>query len=139
MDIFFGIIIVCRKNISYFKKGFIMPMIKVQTTESISLDKKEKLLPILSKAIAEGIEKPEQYVLVIIEDKISMMMSGSIASTAFVEIRSIAGLNRSVNNKLSQKICSILQDHLKIAGERVFINFIEFAGSNWGWNGSVIG
>ncbi|MCF7848233.1 MAG: hypothetical protein K9M45_05225 [Kiritimatiellales bacterium] len=111
-----------------------MPLIKVQATKDIPPD----VIAQLSTVVAETIGKPETYVMVS-ASKADMMMSGSADDAAFVEVKSIGGLSRTVNHELTIKICGLLNDHLGIPGERVYINFTEVPAAEWGWNNSLFG
>jgi hypothetical protein len=66
-------------------------------------------------------------------------MSGKSGDTAFVEVRSIGGLTTTVTTALSQKITAFLGQSLQIPQDRIFLNFVEFEGKNWGWNGETLG
>ena len=115
-----------------------MPLLKLETTVALTDERKKTLLAALSKAIAETIGKPEQYVMVTASQS-AMLMSGKAGEAAFVDIRSIGGLNGETNRKLSQQICKLLKDSLGIAPERVYLNFSDVGAGNWGWNGSTFG
>ena len=115
-----------------------MPLLKLQVSVPVSNDIRKQLLPAMSKIVSEGIGKPEKVVMVTIDEG-SIMMSGEQAEAAFADIRSIGGLNRDVNSRISKKLCSLLDDLLGISPERVFVNFTDLAASNWGWNGDVLG
>lgn len=69
----------------------------------------------------------------------AMLMSGKGGEAAFVDIRSIGGLSGDVNRTLSQQICKLLNDSLRIAPDRIYLNFIDIEAANWGWNGSTFG
>ena len=69
----------------------------------------------------------------------SMMMSGQSGDAAFVDIRSIGGLNGETNRKLSRQISKLLKDSLGIAPDRVYLNFTDVGAENWGWNESTFG
>jgi hypothetical protein len=56
-----------------------------------------------------------------------------------VDIRSIGGLTRKVNQILSEKICHLLQHELDIPGDRVYLNMTDIPGDRWGHNGSTFG
>ena len=92
----------------------------------------------LSKAVATGIGKPEQYVMVTVTPA-SIGMSGKPGNAAFVDIRSIGGLSGEINRKLSKEICKLLNDSLGIASVRVYVNFADVDAANWGWNGNTFG
>ena len=113
-------------------------MLKLQTTAAVSPDKRKALLSSLSKTLAETIGKPEQYVMVTV-DQAAILMSGNEGDAAFVDIRSIGGLKGDVNRKLSQQICKLLNDSIGIEPERVYLNFTDVSASNWGWKGGTFG
>lgn len=115
-----------------------MPLLKLETTVPLSEDKGKPLLAALSKAVASVIGKPEQYVMVTVSQS-AMLMSGKAGDAAFVDIRSIGGLNGETNRKLSQQICKLLKDSLGIAPDRIYLNFTDVEAGNWGWNGSTFG
>ena len=115
-----------------------MPLLKLATTVPLPEEKGKPLLAALSTAVAATIGKPEQYVMVAASQS-AMLMSGKAGEAAFVDLRSIGGLNSETNRKLSQQICKLLKDSLGIAPDRVYLNFTEVAAGNWGWNGSTFG
>jgi phenylpyruvate tautomerase len=71
--------------------------------------------------------------------QVAMLMSGKAGDAAFVDIRSIGGLSKEVNRKLSQQVCKLLKDSLGISPDRIYLNFIDVEAGNWGWNGSTLG
>ena len=115
-----------------------MPLLKLETTVALSEDKRKALLTSLSKAVAETMGKPEQYVMVAI-GQAAMLMSGNPGAAAFVDIRGIGGLTNDVNRRLSREVCKLLNDSLGVPENRVYLNFTDVAADNWGWNGSTFG
>ena len=115
-----------------------MPLLKLETTVPLPVEKGKPLLAALSKAVASTIGKPEQYVMVTVSQS-AMLMSGKAGDAAFVDIHSIGGLNGETNRKLSEQVCKLLKDSLGIAPERVYLNFTDVEAGNWGWNGSTFG
>jgi phenylpyruvate tautomerase PptA (4-oxalocrotonate tautomerase family) len=115
-----------------------MPLLKLETSVPLPEEKVNPLLTSLSKAVAGTIGKPEQYVMVTISQS-AMLMSGKPGDAAFLDIRSIGGLNSETNRKLSQQLCKLLKDSLGIAPDRVYLNFTDVEAGNWGWNGSTFG
>ena len=59
-----------------------MPCIKVKVNQELINEDKQQLAAILSKKSAELLAKPEKYVMVIIEDNISISMSASYEPAA---------------------------------------------------------
>ena len=115
-----------------------MPLLKLETTVPLPEEKVKPLLTALSNTVASVIGKPEQYVMVTASQS-AILMSGKSGDAAFVDIRSIGGLNAESNGKLSQQICKLLKDSLGIAPDRVYLNFTDVEAGNWGWNGSTFG
>ena len=115
-----------------------MPRLKLETTAVLSDEKRQALLASLSRIMAETIGKPEQYVMVD-ANTTHMLMSGKPGEAAFVDIRSIGGLNGDVNRQLAHKICALLSQSLGLPANRVYLNFSNVEPDNWGWNGSTFG
>jgi phenylpyruvate tautomerase len=113
-----------------------MPLLKLETTVPLPEEKRQPFLAALSKVLADATGKPEQYVMVTVSHS-TMLMSGMTGDAAFVEVRSIGGLNGKTNRKLSQQIGKLLKDSLGIANDRVYLNFTEVEPGNWGWNSST--
>jgi len=115
-----------------------MPLLKLETNVAVSDDTGRTLLAELSKIIVGTIGKPEQYVMVAIKPA-GILMSGKPGAAAFIDIRSIGGLNDDINRQLSQKICNLLSEALNVPPNRIYLNFTDVAGGNWGWNGDTFG
>ncbi|MHB8521929.1 MAG: phenylpyruvate tautomerase MIF-related protein [Limisphaerales bacterium] len=115
-----------------------MPLLKLETNVSLSEEKRSALLSALSKIVAETIGKPETYVMVTI-GPVAGLMAGKPGGAAFIDIRSIGGLNNTVNRQLSAKVCGLLQDALGVPPDRVYLNFSDVQAVNWGWNSSTFG
>lgn len=110
-----------------------MPMLALQTSARLSNQQRYNLLAPLSKILAEGLGKPERFVMISISEA-AMLMSGAEAPAAYVDIRSIGGLDAEVNRKLSGQICALLQQQLGITPDRVYLGFTNVSGENWGWD-----
>jgi phenylpyruvate tautomerase len=115
-----------------------MPLLKLETTVVLTDDKRQALLASLSKTLAEVTGKPEHYVMVT-ASQVAMQMAGKPGDVAFVDVRGIGGLSGDVNRKLSQKLCSLLNESLGVPQNRIYLNFTEFEASNWGWQGNTFG
>ena len=115
-----------------------MPLLKLETNVVLPESERQQLLASLSKIVAETIGKPEQYVMVAMNSS-SVLMSGRSGDAAFVDIRSIGGLSGDINRQLSHKVCALLAESLRIAQNRVYLNFTDVESGAWGWNGSTFG
>ncbi len=116
-----------------------MPVTKVQTSVPCSPEVKESLVKELSAMTAASIGKPETYVSAVVEDDAVISFGGEVGPAAFVEVRSIGGLNHSVNNELAQKISACLNDRLGIDTGRIYVNFFDVPAGDWAWKGRTFG
>ena len=114
-----------------------MPMRKVLCSGSVDKSCKERLALSLSKGIAKIMGKPEAYVQAIVEDGATISFGGSLEPSAFVVLRGIGGFSPDVNKSLSKMIASELQTQVSLDPARVYVNFENFKGSDWGWNGGT--
>ena len=71
--------------------------------------------------------------------KAAMTMAGEVGPAAFLDVRSIGGLNQSVNRNLTKQVCALLEEKLGIPGDRVYVSFASSAAVDWGWNSSTFG
>ncbi|MBP7049923.1 MAG: hypothetical protein KBE65_02805 [Phycisphaerae bacterium] len=122
------------------EKEITMPLIELDAScEVADAGKRQQLAGALSRVVAEGTGKPEQYVMACVRDKVAMAMSGQAGPSALVTVKAIGGLTKTVNQSLAGKICQMLQKELAIPADRVYITFQELAASNWAWNGKTFG
>ena len=106
-----------------------MPAVLLETNAKLS--KPEALAKELSNIVANSLNKPEKYVTVSIRSSQAMTRGGVSTKFAFIEVRSIGGLNLSVNNILSKEIGKILMNY-GIVGSKIYINFMYISPENWG-------
>ena len=67
-----------------------------------------------------------------------MLFGGEAGPAAFLELRSIGGLDANTNAVLSRKLCKLLESEIDIPPERVFLNFVNVKRGDWGWNGKTL-
>jgi hypothetical protein len=65
-----------------------------------------------------------------------MLFAGSSEPTAFLELRAL-GLPAKKTGELSRLLCELVESELSVQKDRVFINFMDFPASMWGWNGET--
>lgn len=111
-----------------------MPMIQLKSSAGIP----RALLSEISTMVAETIGKPERYVMVVASEA-DMMMSGTVGDAVYADVKSLGGLGRQVNHELTMKLCVLLNDHLGIPGDRIYVTFQSLKPDHWGWNGSMFG
>jgi phenylpyruvate tautomerase len=113
-----------------------MPYLKITTSQSIDAQQKSELLKAASWLVASELGKPEQYMMVSVESPVSMLFGGTNEPCAFLELRGI-GLPESKTGKLSKLLCSLVESHIGIPKDRVYINFADIKPTLWGWNGET--
>lgn len=115
-----------------------MPLVELDTSCELSDGrKKDALARTLSRLVAEGTGKPEQYVMACVREKVAMIMAGEPGPCALVTIKAIGGLTGDVNGKLSASLSEMLQEELAIASDCVYVTFEELAPTHWGWKGKT--
>ncbi len=116
-----------------------MPLIKLEMSGECTQQVKDELCLELSRICAEGIGKPEAYVASLVVCGVAAAFGGELADSAFVEVRSIGGLGKEVNTRLSKMICHCVEEKTGIPGGRVYVNFTDVPASAWGHDGSTFG
>lgn len=109
-----------------------MPLLKIQTNQTIT--DSSDLLAELSKKVSSMLGKPENYVMIMVEDKISMCFAGNTDPAIFAELKSI-NFPEDKTPEFSAEICSLLSRSLKVSQDRIYIEFSNASRSMWGWNG----
>jgi phenylpyruvate tautomerase PptA (4-oxalocrotonate tautomerase family) len=84
--------------------------------------------------MADTLCKPEQYVMVV-SSKADLVRSGTPGDAVYAEVKSRGGLGRLVNHEITMKLCVLLNDHLGISGDRIYVTFESLERDHWGWNG----
>ena len=115
-----------------------MPLIKLETSASVSDDQATELALALSRITASAIGKPESYVMASVAE-CTMTMAGEPGPAAFLDVRSIGGLNQAVNRDLTTQVCALMESKLGIPADRVYVSFASSAAVDWGWNNSTFG
>ena len=111
-----------------------MPYLKVQTNRSFSSRKQNIFLKECSSLISFELGKPEKYVMTAFEPKIEMTLGGSNDPVIFFQLKSI-GLPDTKTKDLSNKFATLAEEKLKVAKDRVYIEFMDVPRGFWGWNG----
>ncbi|MBI5381287.1 MAG: hypothetical protein HZA31_05245 [Opitutae bacterium] len=113
-----------------------MPYLKIQTNLPLTKKAERTVLKHASALVAEELDKPEEYVMVAIQADTPMLFGGSDEPVAFLELKSI-GLPARRTKQLCQSLCALIETHLGIKKERVYVKFIDVARTMWGWKGDT--
>ena len=115
-----------------------MPLIHVRTSALLNDEIKDRCSKSLSHVCSDEFGKPEQVVMVVLENA-WVCMAGISGPGAFVDVRSIGNLNPEKNQSLSDKICTALHEALDLPPDRIYLNFTDVPRSDWGWNRNTFG
>jgi phenylpyruvate tautomerase len=113
-----------------------MPYLKITTSKSVESQPRQSLMKAASKLVAAELGKPEQYMMVSMHEASAMLFAGTDEPCAFLELRGI-GLPESRTSKLSQLLCQLVESHLGVGKDRIYINFANVPSNLWGWNEGI--
>ncbi len=113
-----------------------MPYLKIQTNLPISKKAERSVLQDASALVAKELGKPEEFVMVALQPNTPMVFAGTDDPVAFLELKSI-GLPADKTKRLSHTLCDLINRHLGIRPERVYVKFIDVLHSMWGWKGDT--
>lgn len=111
-----------------------MPLLHVKT--NVSLQDKRTLATEASAKTAQLLGKPENYVMVIVDDNQTLIFAGSDQPAAYIELKSI-NLPESETAQLSSAISELINSQTKIEPARIYIEFSNAQRHMWGWNGAT--
>lgn len=113
-----------------------MPYLKIQTNLPLSKIAEDTVLKSASNLVATELGKPEEFVMIAIQPDTPMFFGGSDEPVAFLELKSV-GLPALKTKTLCRSLCALIEEHLGIAKERVYVKFIDVNHGMWGWKGDT--
>jgi phenylpyruvate tautomerase PptA (4-oxalocrotonate tautomerase family) len=117
-----------------------MPLVQVFTSAPApAADAGKALLADLSKLLAARFGKPERWVMTCLVPGQAMTFGGTPAPAAFVAVKNIGKMTPADTTKLSGEISERLTGALGVARDRIYIDFADAVGYQWGWNGETFG
>ncbi len=113
-----------------------MPTLLVKTNADLGSIDRPTLLQTASKAVAEMLGEPERYVMVILEHNPDMCFGGDTAPLAYLELKSL-GLPEQRSAEFSATLCNLIQTHLGVAPDRIYIEFASPPRHLFGFDGGT--
>lgn len=111
-----------------------MPFIDVKTNVRLSDGQKEKLKSEFGKAVAI-LGKPESYLMVGICDGYDLYFAGKkLEKGAYLSVSCFGNVNAASSEKMTAKLCSVLQETIGVEGDHVYITYHGV--ENWGFDGA---
>ena len=109
-----------------------MPIAIIYLGQKQSDELKGELAKEAMKILSEVIGKPIKYCSSQVFETIGGF-GGEVEPSAFIDVKSIGGL-KGKQKDLSDKFCTIIENKTSIKGDKIYLNFTEFIGENWGFN-----
>jgi len=113
-----------------------MPYLKIQTNLPLSKKAERTILKTASSLVSKELGKPEEFVMLALQDDTHMLFAGSDDPVAFLELKAV-GLPIRKTKRLSELLCALIEDHLGIPPSRVYVKFINVRNGMWGWKGDT--
>ena len=102
-----------------------MPFINTKVSTEISAEKEAQLKAAFGKAMGL-IGKPEAYLMLNFEDNCRLWFSGDNKKpSAFIDVSILHSAPRASYEKLTEALCSCVEDVLSIPGDRIYVKYEE--------------
>ena len=113
-----------------------MPFIDTRLNRPLPKDKEESIKRRLGEAIAIFPGKSEQWLMLNFTDNARLWFRGDDSEPmAMVEVQLLGNASRPDCEKMTARICDILEQELGVAPDHVYVNY-TFS-TSWGWNGGL--
>ena len=112
-----------------------MPLLKIMTSVKLSEEETTNFLKKATEALV-SLGKSESHAMVLLE-KVDASMGGEQGPTVFAEFRTMVVPTHEQNNEMSNKLCELFKNELKVPSERTYIHIIQVPESCWGSQGGI--
>lgn len=109
-----------------------MPCALVYLGAKVSDDVKAEIAKESMKILSEVIGKPIIYCSAQVTESVGGF-AANIEPSVFIDVRSVGGL-QGKQKELSDRFCALITSKASIKGDKVYLNFTELTGGNWGYN-----
>ncbi len=113
-----------------------MPVLDIRTNVAVPADRRAAVVADASQQVAHLLGKPEKYVMVLLEDGLTLSFGGDMAPAAFVQLLSL-GLPEDQTPAFSAAVCAWLGEALGLPADRVYIAFGAPPRHMFGFNGGT--
>mmetsp|Transcript_38948 Transcript_38948/g.99838 ORF Transcript_38948/g.99838 Transcript_38948/m.99838 type:complete len:118 (-) Transcript_38948:410-763(-) len=111
-----------------------MPSLNVTVNVDVGESQIEEFSAEASPILAEVLEKPEQYIMVVVIQGHIRFGGDAVSPAALASLTSIGRINNDTNKKVSEKIGGLLQKHFGVSATRYYLSFNDIARENMGYN-----
>ncbi|MDR1508681.1 MAG: hypothetical protein LBS53_03510 [Synergistaceae bacterium] len=113
-----------------------MPAVLIQTNTVYSESDRDKLLSGATKVMVEQAHKNEEAVMITLQH-VDGVMGNSTEPMAFVDVRSMVGIDHKTNNDISATLTPLLEETLGVPSHRVYFTFLRIPETCWGLMGGI--
>jgi len=111
-----------------------MPFLEIAT--NITINDNLNIAKRASKLTADILSKPEDYVMVKVQDKQALIFAGNAEPAAHIQLKSL-NLPEDKTADYSSALCSFINTELSIKCSRIYIEFVNPERHMWGWDGKT--
>ena len=109
-----------------------MPIAIIYLGTKVSDDVKAELVKGAMNIISEVVKKPIVYCSAQVIESVGGF-GGKVEPSVFIDLRSVGGL-QGIQKELSDRFCTLIESKTSVKGDKVYLNFTELTGGNWGFN-----
>ena len=109
-----------------------MPLALINLGTKVSDNVKAEVAKEAMNLLSSVLGKPIIYCSCQVVDSVGGF-AANVEPSVFIEIRSVGALEGK-QKELSDKFCSLIESKTSVKGDKVYLNFIDVKGSNWGFN-----
>lgn len=110
-----------------------MPFISTKTNRTLTDAQKISLKEKLGEAIAIIPGKSERWLMISLEDGLTMSLAGDMSATAMVDVEIFGSTTEAAYAKLTAEITRIVEEVANIPADRIYVKYREV--DVWGYNG----
>ena len=111
-----------------------MPLFKIQTNLDLAPPIQEEITRGCSTLLSQLLNKPESYIMVILECEVNLIFDGKATPDCYLELKSI-GLTEEQTPDFSAAFTQYLMEKTGTHANRIHIEFSNSARHLWGWKG----
>ena len=115
-----------------------MPCLTISLNISLTEEQQQLLSKNLSNVVATILSNPESYVMVIVQPTKVISMASNHQPASYMKLKSL-GLNEQQTSLYAEQLYKVLEQHLNINQQRIYIEFHNGQRHLWAWNGSTFG
>ena len=91
-----------------------------------------------AQILAEVLGKSTEYVMVLVNTDCSLSFAQDDQTPcAYLEVKNIGGFTPETTEKLSLRLCALVNQKLQTPASRVYIEYQNAERYLWGWNGKT--